>query len=340
MSKSLTILLAGTLAGLMILAGCGGGGGGNGSLSNNSNNGSGTSGSKLSTYTDIVKSCTLYLTNSSFTDGGVNLTDWNSWDPGASGSVLGKLFNPMNGKDECIYSQTQMLDAHIQLVNQFSNQWMTSGTYTQGTMSAVVDTSFTSVIIPFSGPDNQDTMNRLVTLSVPDQNLTIHMAFYQNGGEQTVVEQYVIGSAESGVFYARVIGSNVRFWFASIGDHNVQGWLEGDTGASSFSISECTNASGGNWEVMGGGSVAAPTSEMAFMARNAQNNNSYDSYYINITLNDLENGTLQPIIDADAVPPTPSTDAEAYITQGDQACLGFFSIQDYPNSLDDLAWNQ
>ncbi|HVN71344.1 MAG TPA: hypothetical protein VMU10_04915, partial [Desulfomonilia bacterium] len=131
-------------------------------------------------------------------------------------------------------------------------------------------------------------------------------------------------------------------WFAGIGDHKVQGWLEADTGSKTFAISECTDASGGNWEVMGGGSVAGSTSGMAFMARNDQNNDSSDSdtYYVNISLNDLENGTLQPIINAAAVSPTPSTGAEAYITDGNPVCLGFLGIQNYPNTLDDLAWVQ
>ncbi|HVN70963.1 MAG TPA: hypothetical protein VMU10_02975, partial [Desulfomonilia bacterium] len=209
MNRSLSVLLASALVCVMILGGCGGGGGGGGSSSsdNNNNNRNTTGGTKLSTYSDVVKSCTPYLTKGSFTGGGVSLTAWNSWDPGASGSVLGKLFNPTNGKDECIYSQLQVLDAHIQLVNQFSDRWLTSGTYTQGSMSAVVDTTISSVTIPFLAPGKQDPIDRLVTVSVPAQNLTINMAFYQSGGNQVVVEQYVIGDAESGVFYAMVMGS-------------------------------------------------------------------------------------------------------------------------------------
>jgi hypothetical protein len=344
MNRSLSVLLAGSLIGVMILAGCGGGGGsGSSSNNNNNNNGNGAGGTKLSSYTDIVKSCTPYLNKSTFTSGGSNLTVWNSWDPGASGTVLGKLFNPTNGKDECIYSQLQVLDSHIQLVNQFSDRWLTSGTYTQGTMTAVVDTTFTTVTIPIIGLDTQDTMDRLITLSDPAQNLTINMAIYQSGNNQAIVEQYVIGNTVSASFYARINGSDVQIWFAGISDHKVQGMWEGDTSSKTFKLSECTDASAGNWEVMGGGSIASSTTEMAFMARNNQNNNSSDSdtYYITTTLDSLENGTVLPsIINADAVPPTPNTGAQAYITEGAPECFGFLGIQNYPNTLADLAWVQ
>jgi hypothetical protein len=94
---------------------------------------------------------------------------------------------------------------------------------------------------------------------------------------------------------------------------------------------------------MGGGSIASPSSEMAFMARNDQNSNSSDpgTYYITTTLNDLENGTLQQPISAPATPPNPNTDSvQAYITEGNPNCIGFLGPDQYPNTLDDLAWSQ
>jgi hypothetical protein len=340
MKRTLLALFAVTL---IVLAGCGGGGGGSNDTGGNGDN-TGPVGTKLGLYSDRVKSCTPYISigNLSSSTGSL-LGDWNSWSPDVSGSILGKLFDPSNGKDECIYNQVQVLDSHIQLVNQFSDRWLTSGTYTQGNMIAVVDTTFSTVTIPYLGSDSPDTMDRLVTLSDPDQNLTINMAFYQSGDNQTIVEQYVMGNAVSAAFYASFVGSDVRIWFASIDDHKVQCMWEGNTGSKTFKISECTNASAGNWEVMGGGSIASASSEMAFMARNNQNTNSSDSYtyYINTTLDSLENGTPQPgIINAVAVPPTPNTGAQAYITEGDPECFGFLGIQNYPNTLDDLAWIQ
>ncbi len=346
MNRTMLALVIGTL---MVLAGCGGGGGGGGDdNSGGDGNNNGTPGTKLGLFTAQVKTCTPYLNKGSLSAGTSNLADWNSWNPGASSTVLGKLFDSANGGDECIYSQIQVLDSHIQLVNQFSDSWGTSGTYSQGNNSAVVDTAIRTVTIPFLGFDSDlldllQPLDRLVTLSVPDQNMTIHMAFSQEGGNQTIVEQYVIGNTQSGAYLAMIEGNVVRVWHAGITGSKVQFRWEGNINEKSFKISECTNAAGGNWEVMGGGSIASPASEMAFMARNDQNNNSSDSYtyYMTTTLSGLENSTLQPIINVLATPPNPNTDSvQAYITEGNDSCFGFFGIGQYPNTLEDLAWVQ
>jgi hypothetical protein len=350
MKKTLLSFFANALIFSMLLAGCGGGGGGGGGggdgSDNSNNNSSGPSGTKLSLFTDMVNACTPNINGGNSSGATTNLDTWNAWAPGLNGTVLGKLFDPANGKNECINSRVQVLDSHIQLVNQFSDRWLTSGIYTQDTITATVDTTVSAVTIPFLALDLGilDPMNRLVTLSVPDQNLTIHMAFSQNGSNQTLVEQYAIGTSESGVFLARVIGNDVEIWCASITESTaskVQIMWEGYIAERSFEIAECTNAAGGNWEVMGGGSIASASSEMAFMARNDQNSNSSesDTYYITTTLSSLENGTLQPIFNAGATAPNPNT-VEAYITEGNVNCIGFLGPDQYPNAISDLAWSQ
>lgn len=347
MNRILLTLLAGAL---IVLAGCGGGAGGGGDDNSGGNgNNNGTPGTKLGLFTEQVKACTPFLNKDSLSIGSNNLADWNSWNPGASSTVLGKIFDPANGKDECIYSQIQVLDSHITLVNQFSDSWGTSGTYRQGANTALVDTTVRTVTIPFLGFDSDlldllQPLDRLVTLSVPDQNLTIHMAFSQKNGNQTIVAQYINGNTQSGAYLALVEGDLVRIWHAGITTGSkVQFRWEGNTKEKLFRISECTNAAGGNWEVMGGGGIASTSSEMAFMARNNQNNNSLDSYtyYMTTTLSSLENSTLQPIINALATPPNPNTNSvQAYITEGNDICLGFFGIGQYPNTIEDLAWVQ
>ena len=348
MKRTLLSLFANALIFSMILAGCGGGGGG-GSSTDNSGNGSGSGGTKLIVFTDKVNACTPNLNGGNSAGATTNLDSWTAWNPDLSGTVLGKLFDPANGKDECIYSQVQVLDSHINLVNQFSDRWLTSGTYTQGTTTATVDTTVSAVIIPFLALDlgTLDPMNRLVTLSVPDQNLTIHMAFSQSNGNQTIVEQYGIGTTESGVFLARVIGNDVEIWCASINESTaskVQIMWEGNTAEKTFSISECTNASTSdyNWEAMGGGSIALSTSEMAFMARNDSNNSSNDEYYLTIPYDSLLTGTEQtPPVNASTTPPDPSSnEVLSYITEGNANCLGFLVIDQYPNAISDLAWSQ
>jgi len=325
---------------LIILAGCGGGGGGgggsdDGSNSNNGNN-STVAGTQLSLLSEQVKLYIPYLDDDLAASVGSSLGEWSSWDPGNSGTVLGKLFNPENGKDECIHSVLQMLDSHIQMVNQFSGQWVTSGTYVHGNITATVDTSCTNVTIPFLNADFPGVIDRLVTLSVPDQNLTIRMAFAQDGLNQTIVEQYTIGYSESGVFLARNSGSRIQVWVSAVNDSNVQIMLECSTSEGWFKITEASNASGGNWEVIGGGSISGPSSQMAFMARNNANNSSNDEYYLTISLEDLENGSDQTVMNAQSTPPSSSTnDVLAYIS-GEN----FFIDPKYPVSLDELAWVQ
>ena len=302
-------------------------------------------GTKLSLFTDRVKSCMPYFEGSSASTGNTNLQLWGGWDLGANGAVLGKLFNPDIGGDECIFSQIEILDSHISMVNEFSDLWITSGAYSQGNNTAIVDTTLRTVTIPFLGFDSDlldllQPLDRLVTLSVPDQNLTIHMAFSQNGGNQTIVEQYVIGNTESGAYLALVEGDVVRIWHASITGSKAQFRWEGNTNEKSFKISECTNAAGDNWEVMGGGSIASPASEMAFMARNDSNNSSVDEYYLTITYDSLQNGIAQTIRNAGTTTPDPSVSVLSYIIEGNDNSLGLLGIDQYPNTLEDLAWVQ
>jgi hypothetical protein len=158
---------------------------------------------------------------------------------------------------------------------------------------------------------------------------------------QSIVSQYSIGTSESGVYLARIIGDDVQIWTASMTASKVQILWEGNTSEKRFKISEATDASGGNWEVIGGGSIAGSSSQMAFRARNNQNNASADEYYLAITLDDLEKGNAQTIVNALTNPPDPGTsNALSYITEGDTNCPEFLFEPKYPQSLDDLAWVQ
>jgi hypothetical protein len=81
---------------------------------------------------------------------------------------------------------------------------------------------------------------------------------------------------------------------------------ECDTSENWVKITEASNASGGNWEVMGGGSKNGSTGQMAFMARNELNNSSNDEYYLTVTERALEDRTEQTVLHAQANPPSPS----------------------------------
>lgn len=324
---------------IIALAGCGGGGGGGGDSGGDDNgngNNNGNSGTKLGLLAEQVKLFMPYLSGSSSSGSSSDLSDWDCWDPGISGTVLGKLFNPGNGNGECIHNLIEMLDSHIQLVNQFSDLWSIPGTYVLGNMTATVDTAISTLSIPFLNADFPGDIDRLVTLSVPDQGLTIHMAFAQNSGNQTIVEQYSAGSGEAGVFLARIAGSRIQVWTAAYGDSRVQIMWECDTIGNWFRITEASDASGGNWEVMGGGSNNGPAAKMAFISRNNLNNASIDEYYLTITMGDLENGLEQQILNAHTNPPSSSTDTVLSYLIDDS----FFIDPKYPDSFESLAWSQ
>lgn len=322
-----------------VLNNCGGGGGGGGSGSGSIDNGGGAASAQLSTFTNDVSACMPVLAASSPDPGGASLGEWSGWDPMASGTVLGKLFDPGIGGNECFSAQVELLDSHIAMAQEFADTWDTNGTYTRGNITAIVQTDIPAVTIPYLAFDIP--VERLITLQVPDEDLTIHMAFTLDGGDQTLVEQYEIGDAQAGVFYSWKEGNDAGIWHASIGESKVQFMWQGDSLDKSFIITECTDAAGGNWEVMGGGSVASSASEMAFMARNQDNGDSLDAYYLTISLGDLMGGTSQPIWNAAANPPDPSIDAVlAYVTEEDINCFGFLGNREYPADLSELAWNQ
>lgn len=315
---------------LFLLAGCG--------SESGSDSDDGGDGTELLLYGTRVKACTPLLDEGSPSSGQDDLATWDGWDPGADPSVLGKLFDEGIGGDECLFTLVGILDSHIDMVNEFSNDWGTSGTYTRSGMTAVVDTSVTTVTVPYLGVDSPFLMERLITLSVPDEDLTIHMAFTHAGEHQMVVEQYTIGDTRSGVYLAEILRTTVRIWTASIRDSKVQIMWDGDTSSKWFTISECTNAAGGNWEAMGGGSISSDSSEMAFMARNRATNDSNDEYYLSISSIDLRDGIEQTVYNADTTPPD-GNGALAYITSGKDSYVGFLGYQEYPKDIEDLDWD-
>ncbi|HOS97720.1 MAG TPA: hypothetical protein PLU54_08710 [Deltaproteobacteria bacterium] len=298
-----------------------------------------TPGTELAYFTDKVKACMPYLERSSPSTGTTDLKAWNGWNPRATSTVLGKLFDPGIGGDECLYTQLEILDSHIEMANAFADEWGTSGSYTKGGVTAVVDTSVTTVVIPYLGVDSPP-VSRLITMTDSSQDLTVHMAFsfLTNPPGQTLVSQYVKGT-ESGVYYAWFEGDKVRIWHASVGDRKVQMWWEGNTAEYWFKISECTDAAGLNWEAMGGGSIDPVAGGMAIMARNNATNFSEDRYYLTLSLDELEDADEVDIIDGGEAPPS-GTGVLAYITEGNSLCLGFLGVREYPDEVDDLAWEQ
>lgn len=324
-----TVLAA--LVAAVVLAACGSESGSNGQ-------GGVAAGTKLAAFTDKVRSCTPYLEEASPSEGTYDLSAWSGWDPGATRTVLGTLFDEGIGEDACIHKVVQTIDSHIGLVNTFSEQWGSAGTYTSGNMTATVVTDVPEFEIPFWGYELPILFDRLITLEDSSSGLTVHMAFAQYGGDnQIVVGQYTLKTAEAGVYIAQIQDGKVMISYAGLSETTgvkVQIMWEGNTDEETFKISVCTNAAGGNWEAMGGGGVSSSSEQIALMARN---NATAQTYYIVLTKGELEEGRRVTIVSAATDPPA-STGIESYISEESSACLGFFDTGDYPASLTDLAW--
>ena len=300
--------------------------------------------SALSTFSADVKSCTPYLDDSGEDLGDNTLDDWDAWDPQAQDSVLGKLFNLDIGQEECIFAQIEILDSHIAKVNEFLEYWGEDGTYTIGDMTVIIDNDTSSVYVPYLRTFFSELISvpvdREITLTDSGDDLTIHMAFLVDGGAEYIVTQYAIGSTQAGVYYTERDGDSLRIWHASVKTDKVQFTWEGDAGEKWFKITLCSDATG-NWEVMGGGSVAGSTDEMAFMARNQYTGGSADEYYVNLTRTELESGTEPAggVIDKATTAPDGSG-VLAYITDGEPECFGFLGVTAYPDDVGALAWGQ
>lgn len=317
------------------LAGCG-----DNSQAGGNDNPSTTS---LQTFTDDVKECTPYLSNSFSLGGSNNLSQWAAWNPNFTGTVLGKLFNPSNGGDECLYTHIAILDDHIGAVNEFREYWEQGGQHTINTVTATIDNTVTSVAVPYLKlyyPGLVDVaVDREITLV--SGSLTVHMAFKISGSRQIIVEQYTDGSAMSGVYYAERDGDLLRIWHASVRDSKVQFAWDADLGDSTFRVTVCTDwGEDLNWEVMGGGSVDSDNAEMALMARNYQNNGSNDEYYVQTTLYGLMHWVaLTPLL-ADATHPDGSDGGVfAYIDEDMIQCIEFLQFEEYPTGVSDLSWS-
>ena len=334
--KKILVLVAVIAA--SFLAGCG-----DDSISDDDDSNGGTSsyqGATLNAYRDDVKTCTPYIGSAVFSSGSSVLSSWTGSSRTNSNGVLGKMFNTTLDDYQSIYTQLSIFDEHIELVNGFSESFDIEGEATAGDDTATVETEVNGVDVPFLKWFFQEVMSvpvdRIVT--VRSGSLTVHMAFMIVGDREVIVEQYTSGTTDAGVFYAIRNGSSLGVWHASVtdSDKGIQFMWDGDMEDRTFRLSVCTDA-GGNWEAMGGGGVES-SSEMAFMARNNATTGSDREYYITLDINDFNNSTDVTITDAGLNPPN-GTGALRYITDDSEDCLGFYPPGDFPQSVDDLRWD-
>ncbi|HQJ09456.1 MAG TPA: hypothetical protein PLF54_10680 [Deltaproteobacteria bacterium] len=178
----------------------------------------------LETFTDDVRGCTPYLSNTFSLGGSNDLSQWAAWNPNFTGTVLGKLFNPDNGGDECFYTHIEILDSHINMVNEFRASWEAGGQHTINTMTATINNTVDSVAVPYLKLYHPGLVNVAVdrVITIVSGSLTVNMAFKIDGTRQIIVEQYTDGSTLSGVYYAERDGNLLRIWHASVRGSKVQ----------------------------------------------------------------------------------------------------------------------
>jgi hypothetical protein len=321
----------------LFLAGCGN----DSVVDDNPDNNNSYKGATLTAFTDDVQTCTPYIPGIVFSSGTSAVDVWAGWPRNNSNGVLGRVFNTtiQFNNDESIYTQIATLDDHIALVNKFTDYFDEDGSFEVGSDTAAVDTSVSSVDVPFMGWSFQEPVSvpvdRIVT--VTSGSLIVHMGFKKTGTSEVIVEQYTDGSTKAGAYYTIRDGSYLAVWHASVRDGKVQFMWDGDMDNQTFRISECSDTDD-NWEVMGGGSVETGTSLMSFMARNNFTDGSDDAYYIWLSLQDFNTEAQKTVYTASVNPPD-GTGPRIYITEDNENCLGFYRTGDYPDSVSDLEWD-
>ncbi len=279
------------------------------------------------------------------------LLDWNAWKPVVDANehtVLDKLFDPGNGLEN-IYGPVQEMDWYVDDVNQHAALLDELGKTTEGSGEYISTFSVLSietktievpffndlvsvdriveyddgngriVFIAFTKDDQKET---LVAFSQSDAGGPLQMVVY---GERDNDTSMVIKVAVHLVYDGSRLGESFKGQFI---------W-KGNLDEKWFSIAQKTDAANGNWEVVGGGSIAAGK-EMAFMSRN--NDGCSGWYYIKSITNDqiIEGAKPGDPIDAETDPPDGSTDALKYITDDYPEFPG--ELSSYPTSEISCEW--
>jgi len=291
------------------------------------------SGTQLSSYADDVREITPYLGTA--TDlalwGGVG----GGWSPDVEYSVFDKIFNPDNGV-ECIYDPIETLDEFIDTINEFSASWDTdvdSIEYNEVTVS--IDNDVTSVDVPFFG--NAVSVDRVITVSSDAEGFTVHLAFTVESDAEALVAHFELNTGEIGAFYATRDSDTgtIEIW-AAIYSNDFKGSFKwkGNPDEDWFAITQYTDATATDWSVMGGGSV---NGDMAFIGKNGD---TAGEYYLVVDIDDIQGdgphadpGTIHLV----PVPDVSVNDVYAYITEGNDSCLGY--LTEFPEIPGDIAWD-
>jgi len=318
----------------------------------------------LSVYEDEVREITPYTSTTARTmavrsaeapDNGSYqcLEDWEHWKPYMDRfetTVLDKLFDPENGI-EGIYGPVETLDGFIENVNvhkmlldELGETVEGEGEYTSTFSVLSIETR--EIEVPFF--EETVTVDRIVKY-VTGTGETEYIAFTID--EQRDAETLVAfatsdfdGPLQMVIYGTRDNATNMEIRVAihliynppSTDSFRGQFKWQGNRNENWFSVTQRTDAGQGNWQVLGGGSIAEDRGGMSFMARSKDCGNIW--YYIeNVTNEQIESETKpgDPIA-FDTFPPDGSTEALKYITDNSTKFAGILSS--YPTEVMTCDW--
>ena len=282
------------------------------------------------------------------------LLEWGAWEPVVGTfeqTIFDKLFDPGNGVEN-IYGPVQILDQIIEQVNQHSSLFdnlveTVDGEGEDAATFSVLSIETIPVKVPFFGGqvsvdrivkyddgkgkiehiaftiNEQNEKETLVAFSAADSDGPLQMVIYgERDNETNMVIKVAVHLVYNDSYPSHDSFKGQFIWRGNLDDD----W---------FSITQKTDAANGNWEVIGGGSIAAGK-EMAFMSRN--NDGCPGWYYIkSITNEQIITGTKpgDPISVA-VDPPDGNTKALRYITDNNTEFPGI--LENYPTSEITCDW--
>jgi len=315
----------------------------------------------LSTYENEVREITPYTATDSSSRSkmpGIEedecfpyLLDWGAWEPvvGANEhTVFDKLFDPGNGLEN-IYGPVQEMDWFVDDVNQHAALLDELGTTTEGTGEYVSTFSVLSIEtktikVPFF--EDQVSVDRIVEYD-DGNGRTVSIAFTKDEVNETMVafsrsddggplQMVVYGERDNETSMVIKVAVHLVYEGNRLGESFKGQFIwKGNLDEKWFSIAQKTDAANGNWEVVGGGSIA-DGKDMAFKSRN--NDGCSGWYYIESITNDQIKNGIKPgdPIDAEVDPPDAGTEALEYITEDSPRFPGLLDM--YPTKEITCGW--
>jgi hypothetical protein len=275
-----------------------------------------------------------------------SIAEWAGWDPALEFTVFYKLLAVDSA--EGLFAPIANADMFIEMINELQEYWDEDGTYediplgiADGTATVTVDSSVTSVNIPFYG--GTQAVDRLITVEgeFEGDEFECQIAFRISGGEEAIVVwSKMVAVNDISLFYGRRAADGLMtIWGACFADkatvdtsddfYGAFKWV-GNPDEGWFAATQITNAADDSWILAGG----EPDGDMAFLATRTDDAEGPVPFYLVCTMDNFTGGTPiadEDILNGDDTPPLQATqDVLKYIEEGNASCLGF--LTEYPDA--------